>query len=125
MISVRGDAVVIEYDRPAMDAALANDPRRSQVTNHLTPYRTYYCVVYFGIYSVVICSYITCNSACTSSESVSPCLSIFGDLSTESRTAKILTTLRHRHFIILHHVQGMHPSAPDTFHPAPEPHEFK
>ncbi|CAN0265311.1 unnamed protein product, partial [Hapterophycus canaliculatus] len=25
MISVRGDAVVIEYDRPAMDAALAND----------------------------------------------------------------------------------------------------
>lgn len=31
MISVRGDAVVIEYDRLAMDAALANDPRKSQV----------------------------------------------------------------------------------------------
>lgn len=31
MISVRGDAVVIEYDRPAMDAALASDPRKSQV----------------------------------------------------------------------------------------------
>lgn len=31
MISVRGDAVVIEYDRPAMDAALASDPRMSQV----------------------------------------------------------------------------------------------
>ncbi len=31
MISVRGDAVVIEYDRPRMDAALANDPRKYQV----------------------------------------------------------------------------------------------
>lgn len=31
MISVRGDAVVIEYDRHAMDLALANDPRKSQV----------------------------------------------------------------------------------------------
>lgn len=31
MISVRGDAVVIEYDRPALDAALANDPRKYQV----------------------------------------------------------------------------------------------
>lgn len=33
MISVRGDAVVIEYDRPALDAALANDPRKYQVCN--------------------------------------------------------------------------------------------
>ncbi|CAM9935304.1 unnamed protein product [Ectocarpus sp. 8 AP-2014] len=32
MISVRGDAVVVEYDRPAMDASLANDPRKSQAT---------------------------------------------------------------------------------------------
>lgn len=31
MISVRGDAVVIEYDKPTMEAALANDPRKSQV----------------------------------------------------------------------------------------------
>lgn len=31
MISVRGDAVVTEYDKTTMEAALANDPRKSQV----------------------------------------------------------------------------------------------
>lgn len=31
MISVRGDAVVIEYDQPAMDAALEKDPRKPKV----------------------------------------------------------------------------------------------
>lgn len=36
MISVRGDAVVVEYDRPAMDASLANDPRKSQVRRGVT-----------------------------------------------------------------------------------------
>ena len=37
MISVRGDAVVIEYDRPALDASLANDPRKYQVFRFCLP----------------------------------------------------------------------------------------
>lgn len=41
MISVRGDAVVIEYDTLAMDAALSNDPRMSQV--HRCPAFCFLC----------------------------------------------------------------------------------
>lgn len=40
MISVRGDAVIIEYDCPTMDAALGNDPRKSQVNVYVPQARS-------------------------------------------------------------------------------------
>lgn len=58
MISVRGDAVVIEYDRPALDASLANDPRKYQVFRFCLPRPNFVlCCLILSMYRSFILSF--------------------------------------------------------------------